>query len=383
MRETVLLTLGRLPKALTLARALHRAGCRVVVAEPFRWHLCRPSRSVAACYRVTAPNTDRQAYRRELADIIRRENVTAVMPVSEEALHIAYIADELPPGCRVFCPGFDTLLQLHDKLAFAELAQSRGLSVPPTHLAASTQGRALSDRSPTVAKPAHACSGIGVEFLARGQRPRAYPPGLLVQRHINGDTISTLSLLREGREIGRSRYRGTVFAGTVAVCFERVAGHAAVDAWMDAFLAATPIRDGFIAFDFIVDSDNTAWAIECNPRVTSGIHFFDSAALGDALTAATGISGVSDAGHLLPETTESRFQWAYSTLTEAYRALFTFDEFRRCLREMVRARDVVWSVKDPLPFLLMTPMSWEILWPAMTGGLTLGEATQRDIAWFH
>jgi hypothetical protein len=35
-----------------------------------------------------------------------------------------------------------------------------------------------------------------------------------------------------------------------------------------------------------------------------------------------------------------------------------------------------------MPFLLMTPMSWEILWPAITGGISLGEATQRDIAWF-
>ena len=29
----------------------------------------------------------------------------------------------------------------------------------------------------------------------------------------------------------------------------------------------------------------------------------------------------------------------------------------------------------------MTPMSWEILWPAITSDVTLGEATQRDIAW--
>jgi hypothetical protein len=49
---------------------------------------------------------------------------------------------------------------------------------------------------------------------------------------------------------------------------------------------------------------------------------------------------------------------------------------------MLAARDVIWSAQDPWPFLLMTPMSWEILWPAMTSSVTLGEATQRDIAWF-
>ncbi|MEQ8515440.1 MAG: ATP-grasp domain-containing protein [Chromatocurvus sp.] len=378
MTETVLLTLGRLPKALALARALHAAGCRVVVADPFRWHLCRPSRAVAACYRVTAPNTDRAAYGQELADIIRREEVTTVYPVSEEALHVACIADGLPAGCRVFGTGFDSLMQLHDKLAFAELAQSQGLSVPPTFPADSARGRDLCSRAPTVAKPAHACSGIGIQRLQQGQRPSADAPGLLVQQSIEGDHISTLSLLRSGREVARSRYQGTVFAGTVAVCFERVAVHAAIDAWLDAFLAANPLREGFVAFDFIVDRDGDAWAIECNPRVTSGIHFFDSAALGAALTTAQG-DVVAD----VPATPDTRYQWGYSTLTEAYRALFTFGEFRRRFREMLRARDVVWSAADPMPFMLMTPLSFEILWPAMTSKLTLGEATQRDIAWFN
>lgn len=378
MTETVLLTLGRLPKALALARALHTAGYRVVVAEPFRWHLCRPSRAVAACYRVTAPNSNRDAYREELSDIIRREGVTMVFPVSEEALHVACIAHELPAGCRVFCTDFDELMQLHDKLAFATLAQSLGLPVPTTYPADSAGGRDLCERSPTVAKPAHACSGIGIQHLQPGQRPAAGAPGLLVQQRVEGDHISTLSLLRGGREVARSRYRGTVFAGTVAVCFERIAAHPAIDAWLDAFLAGHPLVDGFVAFDFIVDSDGAAWAIECNPRVTSGIHFFDSAALGTALTAAD-----SAAVAKVPATPNDRFQWAYSTLTEAYRTILDFREFRRRLREMYRARDVVWSATDPLPFLLMTPLSFEILWPAMTSPLTLGEATQRDIAWFN
>lgn len=377
-QQTVLLTLGRLPKALALARALHAVGCRVIIADPFRWHLCRPSRSVAASYRVTAPNTDRNAFQHDLADIIQREGVTSVFPVSEEALHVACIADALPAHIRLFCPGFNTLLRLHDKLAFAELAQSQGLPVPPTFPAASDLGRELCDQSATIAKPAHACSGIGIQRLQPGQQALGEAPDLLVQRYIEGDHISTLSLLCGGCEVGRSRYRGTVFAGTVAICFERIDVHVAIDAWLDAFFCANPMHSGFIAFDFIVDADGCAWAIECNPRVTSGIHFFDSAALGTALTAATDAAATE-----VLATNNRRYQWAFSTLTEAYRALFQPAEFRRRLREMWRARDVVWSTADPLPFLLMTPLSIEILWPAMTSKLTLGEATQQDIAWFN
>ena len=105
------------------------------------------------------------------------------------------------------------------------------------------------------------------------------------------------------------------------------------------------------------------------------MHFFEPASLGAALidpAAATGVA-LADA---------RRFQWAFSTLTEAYAALLRPAEFLRRFRELFTARDVIWQLRDPLPFLLMTPMSWEILWPAMTTKLTLGEATQRDIAWF-
>jgi hypothetical protein len=377
MRPTVLLTLGRLPKALALARALHSAGCRVIVAEPFRWHLCRVSRAVEACYRVTAPNTDREAYRRELLAIIEREQVDLLFPVSEEALHVAALAGDLPPRCRLFSAPLASLLELHDKLRFARLAREHGLPVPDTELAGSEAGSALCAAGASVAKPRHACSGIGLQFLAAGEEAADSGPGLLVQRAINGDHISTLSLLRAGRECARTAYRGTVFAGTVAICFERVAGHDAVDAWLDAFFAARPALEGFIAFDFIVDEAGTAWAIECNPRVTSGIHFLDGRSLGTALIA-------DDTAGLAPVVPArgTRFQWAYSTLTEAYRVLFKPREFGRRMRELWRAADVVWSRQDPLPFLLMTPLSIEILWPALTSRQTLGEATQRDIAWF-
>ena len=75
MTKTVLLTLGRLPKALELARALKSAGCRVVVAEPFGWHVCRPSTAVDRSIRVAAPNTNTQQYLDDLIRVIAEERV--------------------------------------------------------------------------------------------------------------------------------------------------------------------------------------------------------------------------------------------------------------------------------------------------------------------
>ena len=374
MPETVLLTLGRLPKALTLARALHSAGYRVVVAEPFRWHVCKPSRAVAASYRVPAPNTSQTDYLDALLDVIHRESVSLVLPVSEEALHVAALEQRLPEGVTLLCPPARELHALHDKFQFAARAAAMELSVPRTLHAADPAAEAMALREPYVVKPVAGCSGIGLSLCDAGDALPDQRRDLLVQQRIEGRHVSTLSLLAGGRPLATVCYEGTVFAGTVAVCFQRVDDAPAVLDWVARFCLDLDYT-GFIAFDFIVDRNGVPQAIECNPRVTSGVHFLDERALGRALVNL-------DAAEPVPlREDRHRFQWAYSTLTEAYAAFFRPREFARRLRQMVTARDVVWSLRDPLPFLLMTPMSWEILWPAMTSDVSMGEATQRDIAW--
>lgn len=371
---TVLLTLGRLPKALALARACRAAGCRVLIAEPFRWHVCKPSRAVERSFRVTAPNADRERYFAELLEIIRDEGVHLVLPVSEEALHVAALAPRLPEGVRLAGADYDSLARLHDKLAFARLADELALPMPETHPACSVEAAAMAQAKAYIEKPAHSCSGIGLRIASAGDPIATPEDSVLAQEFLEGELLSTLSLVHEGREIATVVYRGTVFAGTVAICFERVDEAPSVHRWVSRFIEGFPCS-GFLAFDFIVGADGEARALECNPRVTSGVHFWDARSLGEALLnpAAAQRIALSD---------RDRYQWGYSTLTEAYAALFRPSEFRRRMGQLFSARDVMWESSDPMPFLLMTPMSWEILWPAITTSQTLGEATQNDIAWF-
>jgi hypothetical protein len=51
------------------------------------------------------------------------------------------------------------------------------------------------------------------------------------------------------------------------------------------------------------------------------------------------------------------------------------------LRDLITSRDAVWSWRDPLPFLLMTPLCWEFIWRSLTRGMTIGDASQCDVAW--
>ena len=96
---------------------------------------------------------------------------------------------------------------------------------------------------------------------------------------------------------------------------------------------------------------------------------------GAALDLPQGPGPISTAGR--------RAQWGYSTLTEAYKYLFRLriTALIPCLRDFFLSRDVVWSWRDPLPFILMTPLSWELIWTSFKERISLGDASQRDIAW--
>ena len=373
MRPKVLLTLGRLPKALELARALHGVGCEVLIAEPYGAHLSRPSRSVSRSFSVPAPAHDPEGYLSALMEIASSEGVDHVIPISEEALFVARLADRLPPGVKLHCAAEETLAGLHDKGAFANLAQSYGLSVPETFEAGSVEAAAFCAAHDYIIKPRHGCSGGGLSLRRAGDRlsPEDRHAGNLVQRRIYGRHLSTLSVVEKGREVGTVIYEGTVLSGTVATCFKRVEDAPSVLNWVSEFIAHTDY-EGFIAFDFIVDANGEAFALECNPRLTSGAHFI---APEDLALAALGRAPAS-----LSFKPVKRMQEGHTTLTEAYASVLRPREMLRRFGELVRARDVLWSWSDPAPFFLMTPMSWPILKRVLFGGMSFGEAATHDIA---
>ena len=125
-RPTALLTVGRLPKALDIARALHRAGCRVVLAEPFRMHLARVSNCVDAARRVTAPRDSHEIYVADLLALATRERASLVVPISEETPHVAALHARLPGNARLFTMPQAEVVAVHDKYSFNAAAAAAG-----------------------------------------------------------------------------------------------------------------------------------------------------------------------------------------------------------------------------------------------------------------
>jgi predicted ATP-grasp superfamily ATP-dependent carboligase len=373
MSQTVLLTLGRLPKALDFARAFHEIGWRVLVAEPAKSHMTGQSKAVTKSFVVPAPRDGKQAYLEGLAKIILDEKVDLVLPLSEETMHVAHLRPLVPEPVRIYVPQPEKLMALHDKAAFIALATSHGLPVPETAILGRDAAIELAARCDYVIKPVYSCSGRGVSLHQAGTPlPATWDEKAIVQTQLSGDQFSTFGIADQGRIIINVVYRGTIMSGSVAVAFERV-DHAGIDTWVSDFVAATG-HSGFISFDFFVDSNGIARAIECNPRVTSGVHFIETLGL------AEGILAPAEA-HLTLKPKRPLMQF-FSTLTEVQSCMFQKGFFAK-VKAMWAAQDVSWRAGDPMPLLTLPIVAFPMLLTCIATGRSFGEVFTEDIAWFE
>ncbi len=364
--KTVLLTLGRLPVGLDIARSFAASGWRVLVADPYPMHLAKMSRAVSDCLRVRAPIDDPSGYLEDLEHIVRDQRVDLVVPVSEETMYVA----ALDSASERFCMPQPKTLALHDKFRFIETARTLSLPVPATRLADDLGLTEITQRGAFIAKPRFSCGGRGVSFHEAGDAI-AGDDDWLIQEQLQGDHVSVFCIARGGATLASAAYRGSVVDGSVSVAFERIDCESA-DSWARSFVEQTE-HTGFIAFDFIVGDDGVARAIECNPRATSGIHFIDEGSIAPAL--------LGEATDSSPLRAERHRTESYSCFTKLLGSVFRPREFRRILRELRRSSDVTWASGDPWPFLLMMINTWPVIWRALTRRETFAVASMLDIEW--
>ncbi|MCC6192691.1 MAG: hypothetical protein IT318_27020 [Anaerolineales bacterium] len=274
----VALTGGRAPATLELARLLARAGHTVFVAESARWPLTRGAPGVAGSWRVPPPRQDPAGFVAALERLLSAERIDLLVPTCEELFYVARARDQLAAHCRVLCAPLEVLHALHHKGRFATLAAHYGLAAPETRLLASAADlrAALARPGAWVLKPAYS------RFAARALLPphaaralaRVQPtPGApwVAQRYVRGRALCTYSVAHAGRLAAHAAYPVTWSAGQGAAIYFEAEAHSAARAWVEAFVAQANFS-GQIAFDFIEDAQARLWALECNPRLTSGVH---------------------------------------------------------------------------------------------------------------
>lgn len=131
-RRTVLITGGKMTKALTLARAFHLAGHRVVLVESpkYRFSGHRFSKAVDRFHCI--PESTSPHYADALLDVVKREEVDVFVPVSSPAssVHDADAGELLAGFCEVVHGNSRTVRTVDDKARFSEISRSYGVRVP-------------------------------------------------------------------------------------------------------------------------------------------------------------------------------------------------------------------------------------------------------------
>ncbi|MFY0408655.1 hypothetical protein [Solicola sp. PLA-1-18] len=355
--RTVMVSGGKMTKALALARSFHAAGHRVVLVEKATYRLTghRFSRAVDA-FR-TVPDPRDPGYAEALLAVVRAEGVDVYVPVCSPVASVfdARAAEVLAGHCEVLSCTPDEVALLDDKHRFAELAASLGLAVPDTHLVTSPEQVLDFDftgrRRPYVLK---SIAYDPVNRLDLTQLPlptRAETEAFVAGKPISPDNPWILQEFVAGREYCTHT---TARDGEVQVycCCDSSAfqvNYAMVDdpeieQWVATLVKGLGLS-GQVSFDFMrADDDGVAYAIECNPRTHSAITmFYDHPGLADAYLETGG-------PRVLPTAASRPTYWLYH---ELWRALSRPSTALERLRVVLEGKDAVFALGDPLPFFVL------------------------------
>lgn len=365
----ILITGARAPAALHLARLLHDGGHHVVMADSLRHTISAVSRACSDFVVLPAANRDRIAYAEAIHAAIARHAIDLVVPTCEEVLHLAAVWQAGPMDAPLFAPDMALLARAHNKYEFTRLAASCGLAVPETRLLQSEADVALvrAQSSHLVFKPVW--SRFATDVLICPEQ-LAIAPTLarpwVAQDFVAGDEVSVYAVAYEGRLSAWSAYRSTYRAGRGAgIAFVRD-DDPAIGAFVARFAEGTAWT-GQVSFDLIRQANGPLVALECNPRATSGVHFFrDPQAFAAAFPGGpmvrpdvTGLQAVKAA------------MWVYGP----------WQAPRRFWGDIKAAQDVLVWPGDPAPARKQLAATWEIARVALRHRIGLTRAATHDIVW--
>ena len=376
--RSILITGARAPVALHLARLVHGAGRRVILADTPARPIAAASKACARYHRLPPPRFEPRAYADAVEALIRAEGVELVIPTCEEVFHLALAWRGRTMPAKVFAPDIRLLAQVHNKHSFIRLADRLGLEVPETTLLNSRD-----DLEPVrghsrdlVFKPvwsrfaSHVLLRPTPDFLDAIAPSPAMP--WVAQRFVEGEEISAYVVAREGRLKALALYRSPYRAGRGAgIFFERVEDDAA-RALVERIVAGTAWT-GQISFDLMREPSGRVLPLECNPRAVSGLHFFrDPARFADALLG----DGQEIRPDVTPPQTVRLAMWIYG-LPAALRS-GEFARFRQAMREGEELLD--WP-GDSAPVRAQWPALAEVAHVALRERISLQAASTRDIEW--
>lgn len=382
MRRVLLLG-ARSPACLEWCRSFAAAGWEVFTADSMRNTIAGASKYSSAYLRLPPTRTALDAWIRAISEAVEQKGIELVLPTCEEAFFLSLRRSALS-RCTVPVSPIALMRQLHNKEAFARLAGKLPISAPSTERIASVEELEIFLESSgewvfkaawsrfaarTLVKPTRQAMR---NFAAKHGISPAVP--LLAQQYVAGDEYCTFGIFYDGILTAHCCYRPRYRAGIGAGIYLEPARIEELEVFARVFGQKTGYT-GQAGFDFIHTAKGQWQVLECNPRATSGVHFFTECR---KEFVATLMGNGPKSGGILRGDEHPRMLTPALLLyagRNALRTAFWRDVLRR------RARDFLWDPADPAPSFAQFVTFGDFLRTAIRRNISVLEATTHDIEW--
>jgi hypothetical protein len=382
-RKTVLITFGRSFLSLHLARLMAAAGHDVLITDSVPFPITRFSSAVKKTFRTPRPRHEPVEWTRALARITREEGVDLVVPIHEGTEILANTIKRFPDlfdeSCMLFFADFGLGARLENKYEFQAMLRSLGIPTLDFKLVRNQQElEALDFDKPFALKPVYSRGSQDIHKVTPGQLPRDvnFDAGnpWIAQEWADGALYCSYSVCHKGQVKAHAVYPVRyAIDGTSALTFESVR-HDGITAWVHDCVKALGIT-GQAAFDFIEVPGRGLFAVECNPRATSGILLFDPQ---------TGVDraffGVND-DVIVPEPGARKMLEPGMLMYGWRRSSLRGNTFRGFVRDYLQTDGVIFTRRDPAPGLALPIAMANILAEAARYRVNIPEAFMHDHEW--
>ena len=367
---TILISGGKMTKAMQLARYFSRAGHRVVLCEmeKYRHTGHRFSNCVDQFY--TVPKPDDLYYSDALLNIVRREKVDVYVPACSPlaSLYDSLAIEKLKSECRVLHAKPETIRTVDDKFQFAQASESLGLFAPKSFLITDPQQVIDFDFSnedrPYILKSIAYDSVRRLDLTklpcATPEQTAAFVSDLpisesrpwVMQEFITGTEFCTHGTMVDGELRVHCCCKSSAFQ----VNYDHV-DIVEIEDWVRTFASGMNLTGQF-SLDFIQsDDDGKFYAIECNPRTHSAItvfHDHDDVAAAYLNPANVVSESTEEAQYpVVPLETSRPTYWLYHELWRMVSNITRPKRVQERMQIIARGKEAIFDWNDPWPFFMV------------------------------
>lgn len=383
----ILLTGARAPATLHLARLLGKAGHTIFVADTFRAHSTGYSNCVVENLVFPSPTHEFAAFRQKIKAFVLQYQIQLIIPTCEEVYYFAMLKEELASQTKVFTSDIQTLKLLHSKHLFIECLKKWQLPFPATFIAAHQKELDLHRQNlrQYVLKPEYSRFADKVlidrdgSLLKKDLNIEVHTSKKwVVQSYIEGQHFCSYSIVKKGQILAHTVYPISHRVKQGAALYFKHKDVPEIEVIVSR-IAAELNYTGHLAFDFIrSNTDGKYYAIECNPRLTSGIHLFEDA---DRLSHLLTQKIVHSSTKPLYGNPNSQWMIFFGLLLYALPNLKSIREIKNLFLDIKTAKDVVFSWEDLKPFIKQFSSLYYFYHLSKQQHISILEASTYDIEW--